>query len=123
MAREGVKYNINANSIAPIAASQMTATVMPPEVLANLTPDHVAPVVLYLCHESTKDTGRLWESGAGWTGQTRWEQSKGVIFKVDDSFTPSAVRARFAEICDFKDATHPGSQQDGDMKVRVLWYL
>ena len=31
LAREGAKYNINVNAIAPIAASQMTATIMPRE--------------------------------------------------------------------------------------------
>lgn len=31
LAREGAKYNIHANAIAPIAASQMTATIMPRE--------------------------------------------------------------------------------------------
>jgi multifunctional beta-oxidation protein len=29
LAREGAKYNIHVNVIAPIAASQMTATIMP----------------------------------------------------------------------------------------------
>lgn len=36
LAREGAKYNISAVAIAPIAASAMTATVMSPEMLANL---------------------------------------------------------------------------------------
>jgi multifunctional beta-oxidation protein len=69
----------------------VTATVMPPEVLENLKPEHVAPVVAWLCHESCKESGQLYETGAGWTGQVRWELSKGAIFKPDDSFTPSAV--------------------------------
>jgi multifunctional beta-oxidation protein len=36
LAREGAKYNISAVAIAPVAASAMTATIMSPEMLANL---------------------------------------------------------------------------------------
>lgn len=91
LAREGAKYNINANVMAPIAASAMTATILPPDVLSQMVPEHVAPVVAYLCHESCKESGQIFESGAGYTGKLRWEQSRGAIFKTDDTFTPSAV--------------------------------
>jgi multifunctional beta-oxidation protein len=36
LAREGLKSNIRVNSIAPLAASKMTETVLPPEILENL---------------------------------------------------------------------------------------
>lgn len=36
LAREGAKYGIQAVVIAPMAASAMTETIMPPEMLANL---------------------------------------------------------------------------------------
>ena len=36
LAREGAKYNIKASVIAPIAASPMTETIMPPELLAGV---------------------------------------------------------------------------------------
>jgi multifunctional beta-oxidation protein len=36
LAREGAKYNIKASVIAPMAASPMTETVMPPEMLKGL---------------------------------------------------------------------------------------
>lgn len=53
LAREGEKKNIFVNVIAPTAASRMTADVMPPDVLALLKPEFVAPFVGYLCHESS----------------------------------------------------------------------
>jgi len=36
LAREGAKYGIHASVIAPMAASAMTETIMPPEMLAGL---------------------------------------------------------------------------------------
>jgi len=114
LAKEGAKYNINANSIAPIAASPMTATIMPADVLENLKPGHVAPVVAWLCHESCKETGQLYETGAGWSGLLRWETARGGLFKVDDTFTPSAVAAKFNEICDFTNPNHPTSNMSHD---------
>jgi multifunctional beta-oxidation protein len=36
LALEGAKYNIKASVIAPIAASSMTETIMPPEMLAGI---------------------------------------------------------------------------------------
>ena len=50
LAQEGAKYNIKANALAPIAATRMTEDILPPEVLKNLTPEFVAPVVAYLVH-------------------------------------------------------------------------
>lgn len=60
--------------------------------------------------------------GAGYISEIRWERSGGVVFKTDDSFTPSAVsvpllfsctylmparqvKNRWGEITDF---TNPG---------------
>jgi multifunctional beta-oxidation protein len=54
LAIEGARYNILANCIAPIAASQMLASVMPPEVLENLKPEFVAPLVTFLCSASNE---------------------------------------------------------------------
>ncbi|KAL8279302.1 hypothetical protein RQP46_008339 [Phenoliferia psychrophenolica] len=114
LAREGVKYNIHANSIAPIAASQLTATVMPAEMLAKLSPQMVVPLVAYLVHDQTTENGQLFEAGAGWFGKLRWERSKGAVFKTDESFTPAAVKARWAEVTDFTNPDYPESIADGN---------
>lgn len=105
LAIEGAKYNIIANCIAPIAASQMLASVMPPEILENLKPEMVAPLATYLVSgANTEHSGLLIESGAGFMAGVRRERSKGVVFRADDSFTPAAVGHRIEEILDFDNS-------------------
>lgn len=121
LAREGAKYGVHANVIAPMAATQMLATVLPAEMLAALKPEFVAPLVGVLtAREAVQPavTGRLFEVGAGFVAEVRWERSKGVVFRTDDSFTPSAVKARFEEIGDWSGAEHPEGMTDKDMMVR-----
>ncbi|ORX63934.1 hypothetical protein DL89DRAFT_327201 [Linderina pennispora] len=103
----GHKYNITSNTIAPLAASRMTATVMPQEILEALKPEFIAPLVGFLTHETTKQSGGLYEIGAG---------HEGVVFKADQSFTPAAVKQRFQEIDDFDNSPvyYPSSMKDND---------
>ncbi|KAJ7650353.1 peroxisomal hydratase-dehydrogenase-epimerase [Roridomyces roridus] len=120
LAIEGAKYGIKAIAIAPIAASPMTETIMPPEMLANLQPTLVAPFVLAVTHPDGVDaTGRVFEVGAGFVAEIRWERSNGTVFKTDSSFTPSAVKAKFAEITDFSKAEHPHFLRDIDAPSKL----
>ncbi|KAJ7052621.1 peroxisomal hydratase-dehydrogenase-epimerase [Mycena amicta] len=117
LAIEGVKYGIKAIALAPIAASPMTETIMPPEMLANLQPTLVAPFVLAVCHPDGPDaSGKVFEVGAGFVAEIRWERSTGTVFKTDSSFTPSAVKAKFADITDFSKPYYPKSYTDVDAK-------
>ncbi|KAI8967261.1 hypothetical protein BDF20DRAFT_917733 [Mycotypha africana] len=116
LAKEGAKDNIHCNTIAPMAASRMTETVLPPDILASLKPEFVTPVVGYLCHENTEENGGLFEVGGGFVAKLRWERSAGVVFKADDSLTPDAVRAQWKDITDFDKAAnaYPTSVMDTD---------
>ncbi|KAJ2658874.1 hypothetical protein IW148_004517 [Coemansia sp. RSA 1199] len=115
LALEGHKYNILSNAIAPLAASRMTATIMPEEILAALKPEFVTPLVAALTHESTEQTGGLFEIGAGTVTAHRWEGTEGVVFKADSSFTPAAVKQRAAEISNFDGPVeYPASMKDND---------
>lgn len=128
LAREGAKRNIVVNTIAPAAASRMTQDLMPPDVLAVLKPEYVAPIVAYLCHESCTTTGALYEMGGGYFTALRWQRSQGAFCDVrplvpspthirchamccpqkDGEVTPESVRDSWAKICDFTNPTYPG---------------
>lgn len=108
LAKEGEKYNIKANTIAPLARSRMTEKVLPPPILEKLGADKVAPIVLYLSSEDNTDlNGEIFEVAAGFYAQIRWERSGGVLFKPDDSFTPESVAKKFDEILNFDDSSKP----------------
>ncbi|EDO14899.1 hypothetical protein Kpol_348p3 [Vanderwaltozyma polyspora DSM 70294] len=105
LAKEGYKYNIFVNSIAPLAKSRMTENIIPPHILKNLGPEKIAPLVLYLTHDTTKVTNSTFELAGGFYGQIRWERSAGQIFNPtsEDSFTPEAILNKWNEITDFKN--------------------
>jgi 3-hydroxyacyl-CoA dehydrogenase/3a,7a,12a-trihydroxy-5b-cholest-24-enoyl-CoA hydratase len=109
LAREGRSKNVHVNAIAPIAASRLTETVLPPELGAALKPEYISPLVGWLCHEDCKETGGLFEVGAGYVAKLRWERTRGHAFKPGRVFGPDEVAARWDEITDFKDAEHPAS--------------
>nr|BAM62639.1 peroxosiomal multi-functional enzyme [Colletotrichum orbiculare] len=113
LAKEGAKYNILSNVIAPIAASRMTQTVMPPDVLENLKPDWVVPLVAVLVHkDNTDENGSIFEVGGGHVAKLRWERSSGLLLKADDSYTPDAVLKKWDQAIDFSNPQYPSGPND-----------
>jgi NAD(P)-dependent dehydrogenase (short-subunit alcohol dehydrogenase family) len=51
LTEEGRKYGIRVWTLAPAALSVLTAALLPDEAKAELAPEHVAPVVLYMVSE------------------------------------------------------------------------
>ena len=76
LAREGEKKNIRVNTIAPLAASRMLETVMPPDILKTVQPELVVPLVAYLCHESCQENGSVFEVGGGFVAKLRWQRTE-----------------------------------------------
>lgn len=115
LAIEGQKRNIFVNSIAPIAASRLTETVMPPDILKNLKPEYVSPLVSYLCHESCTETGGLFEVGCGWFAKLRWERTNGLGLPVD-SISAESISEGWDTVVDFSENTsHPAGTQEAMM--------
>ena len=61
-------------------------------MLNLVQPEFVAPFVAALTHPDGPDaSGKVYEVGAGFIAEIRWERSNGHVFKPDESYTPSAV--------------------------------
>lgn len=117
LAKEGVKYNIHANIIAPLARSRMTEDVLPKPMLEALDPIRVVPLVVYLTHEDSKASNQIFEVAAGYYGQVRWQRSSGILLRLDDTYTPEAILNQWNGIFEFKDkpfnkVTYPSHVSD-----------
>jgi NAD(P)-dependent dehydrogenase (short-subunit alcohol dehydrogenase family) len=112
LAIEGARKGIKANTVAPVAGSRLTETILPKEVVDALKPELVTPLVVKLCSEENEESGSLFEVGAGWVSKLRWERSKGVCFDPGQELTAEQVDSVWGEIGDFTGADHPVSIQD-----------
>lgn len=83
LAREGAEFNIHCNAIAPVAMSRMVSAGLPSEEMSKLSidPSDVAQLAVWLCHESTQETGSLFEVGGGFVAKFRYAHSQGVKFE------------------------------------------
>jgi (3R)-3-hydroxyacyl-CoA dehydrogenase / 3a,7a,12a-trihydroxy-5b-cholest-24-enoyl-CoA hydratase / enoyl-CoA hydratase 2 len=109
LAIEGRKRNIVVNTIAPIAGSRLTETVLPKELLDALKPEYVSPLVAWLCHESCEDTGGLYECGGGLFARLRWERSLGKVFRLGRPIAVEDVADSWQAIAGFEKTSHPDS--------------
>lgn len=112
LAVEGSKYNIIVNAIAPLAGSRMTETIMPPEVLAELKPEYISPLVAYLCHDSNRETGGLYEVAAGWIAKLRWQRTQGAFIPRENGISIEDVAEHWHEVNEWTDATNPAIFND-----------
>lgn len=118
---EGAKYNIYCNAIAPIAGSRLTQGVMPPEMLDELKPEYIVPLVMYLCSESCEENGAVFQSAAGWHSKVRWQRSKGkLLHRKGIDVTPEMIRDNWDDITDWTGAENPTPQDAQAVLIRVI---
>jgi len=107
LALEGRKRNILVNTIAPLAGSRLTETILPKNITDALAPELVSPLVALLCHENSEETGGLYEVGGGFFGKLRWERAAGKMFRIGRAVTPESVASAWDDVVDFEHPEHP----------------
>ena len=91
----------------------MTETVMPPDILENLKPDWIVPLVALLVHMSNKkETGSIFEIGGGHIAKLRWERAKGALLKTGPTLTPGAILKKWSNVNDFSRPSYPDGVAD-----------
>merc|ERR1740121_2180895 len=98
-----------------MAASRMTETIMPKDMLATLKPEAVVPLAVWMCHESSGCNAEIIEAGGGWFSKIRMERTKGAYIGGD--FTPEDVQKQWDKIQDYKESAHPTAIQESIMAM------
>ena len=95
---EGQKNNIHVNAIAPVAATRMTESLMPPEVLARIKPEYVTPGVVFLASEEAP-TGAILSAGGGSFALAQMYETPGV-YLGEGGLSVEEVRDNWSKITD-----------------------
>jgi len=117
---EGAKDGIRVNCLAPTAATRMTEGLMPAAVLEQLTPESVAPGLVYLVSEDAP-TRTILCAGAGTFERAYVTLTSGVHLGLHAD-TPEQVAAHFAAISDRSGEIVPesGSAQGSNEVGKAL---
>ncbi|CAD8106930.1 unnamed protein product [Paramecium primaurelia] len=74
LAKEGEEFNIRTNILSPVAASRMTETILPQDMLEGINPNNVAPLVAYLCSDDCQENGAIYECSGGFISRVRLDK-------------------------------------------------
>jgi NAD(P)-dependent dehydrogenase (short-subunit alcohol dehydrogenase family) len=104
LAIEGARKNIKVNIVSPGAATSMTAAGLPENMHAVMSPDRVAQLVGYLCHEACVPTGEIFFAAAG-------NYARDLIIQTAGYKNPEAtvedIAANLGQIMDTSEWTIP----------------
>jgi len=114
---EGAKYDIKVNTIAPIAGSRLTETILPPKLIEALKPEYVAPLVALLCSDQCPSTGYIYAVGGGFFARVAMLQGPGKLLPVDKPISPEDVLAIHNDIAKLEGAIEPKSAPEGTVPI------
>jgi NAD(P)-dependent dehydrogenase (short-subunit alcohol dehydrogenase family) len=115
LAVEGAKANIKSNVIAPIAKTRLTEELLG-QMADKLQPEHVTPLVVYLCSEANEETHAIYSVGGGSYSRIfiglapGWTQKDGFA-SVED------IQANFGTIHEPGEYIIPASISDEMIKL------
>ena len=114
MKLETAKFGIKVNALLPVAATRMTESIIPEEMLALLKPELVSPAVLFMADE-TAPTGEIIAAGAGTFSRSVVVETGSVY--LGEAPTPEMIRDNWDKISDMSTATPLNSGSDHTQKV------
>ncbi|HQW50796.1 MAG TPA: SDR family oxidoreductase [Tepidiformaceae bacterium] len=102
--QEGAKYNVNVNTVAPVAGTRLTQTVMPQEMVDKLKPELVSPAVVYMASKECDDSGLIIEAGAGNFNRATIVKGPGVQPGMDDLKDAEWIQSNWDKITSLEGA-------------------
>lgn len=109
---EGAKYNINVNTVAPMALTRMTADIMSDKIKPLVKPEFVTPLVAWFCAEENTTTGDAVEAGAGYYAKVQIVEGAGTVLGGGEIPSPEVIRANYDAITDMSQAQPYASAND-----------
>ncbi len=101
---EGKKYNININTIAPLAGSRMGEGIFTPDILEKIKPEYIAAAVLFLCSDRCTDSGQIISAGGGYYSRVKIIEGNGYCFGSEQKVTPEMIEDKYNVITDMSDS-------------------
>ncbi len=111
LAKEGESKNIKINTICPLAGSRMTKGIMPEPIWQGLNPKYIAPLAVFLAHDSCEESGSIFEVGTGYVSTLRWQRTQGALMEPHE-MSPETIAKNWEKINDFEHVDYPTSAQD-----------
>ena len=105
---EGAKNNVHTNTIAPIAATRMTESLIPEAVHSKLAPESVTPAASFLVSAEAPN-GAIMQAEGGRFSVASIVENTGVQLGVDA--TPEDIASNYDMISDLEGAKPKGMMQ------------